>query len=159
MNMIKPLQQNAINAILSEYEKAIAELIRVIEPITNDTLTAIVDANTTNPECKSIQAILTHVVSSGYSYCIYIQQLKNKEAKRPPKFDRLSASEYIEDLKSVVKFTYDTFSNIEDHEIEVFDSNRKIKTAWGQVYDIEQMMEHAIVQILRHIIQNEKFND
>jgi hypothetical protein len=30
-------------------------------------------------------------------------------------------------------------------------------TGWGQHYDIEQMMEHAIVHVLRHRRQVEKF--
>jgi hypothetical protein len=30
-------------------------------------------------------------------------------------------------------------------------------TAWGQVYDFEQFMEHAIVHVLRHRRQIERF--
>lgn len=34
---------------------------------------------------------------------------------------------------------------------------KKIFTSWNQVYDIEQVTEHAIVHILRHRRQIEKF--
>ncbi|MGH2667382.1 DinB family protein [Flavobacterium sp.] len=149
--------QNAIHAILQEYEKAIAELQNVICTISDSDLLFPVDPRTQNPDCKSIQTVLAHVVSSGYSYAVYIRKLKNKEAQRPEKTNRLSASEYHKDLNNVILFTQDTFSDIYDCELEEFDSEKKIQTTWGQLYDIEQMMEHAIVHILRHRRQIEKF--
>jgi uncharacterized damage-inducible protein DinB len=120
-------------------------------------LTSIIDPSTGDPNCKSIQTILTHVVSSGYSYCIYIQELKSKSDKRRQKIQRDSVAEYKKDLDEVFKFTSDTFAQIADNELEEFDENKKIKTAWGQAYDIEQLMEHAIVHILRHRRQIERF--
>ncbi|MEP7141942.1 MAG: DinB family protein [Ferruginibacter sp.] len=150
-------RQNAIIALLSEYKKAIIELQHVIEDIEAPELTIVIDHLTDNPDCKSIQTILAHVVSSGYSYAVYIQSLKNGTAKRPLKMFRLSADEYKKDLDNVLTFTNDLFSSIYDHEIEEFDNEKKIKTSWGQFYDIEQIMEHAIVHILRHRLQIEKF--
>jgi len=150
-------QEGAVNALLAEYEKAIIELQNVIEDISILDLTAIVDNLTNNPDCRSIQTILTHVVSSGYSYCIYIRELKDTIEKRPEKGDRLSIAEYKKDLGEVLKFTRDTFANIQDDELEEFDNAKKIKTSWGQFYDIEQIMEHAIVHILRHRRQIERF--
>ncbi|MEO8516775.1 MAG: DinB family protein [Flavobacterium sp.] len=150
-------RQGAIGAILDEYSKAIIELQEVIKNITPSDLTTIVDQTTQNPDCKSIQTILTHVVGSGYSYSIYIQELKNSSARIRQKNTRESASDYIDDLNSVLAFTFETFSDFEDHEFEEFEVVKKIKTSWGQIYDIEQIMEHAIVHILRHRRQIEKF--
>ncbi len=48
------------------------------------------------------------------------------------------------------------FNGIQDPELRQLDNSLKIKTGWGQLYDIEQMMEHAIVHILRHKKQIEK---
>jgi uncharacterized damage-inducible protein DinB len=155
--MNKKKEQGAVNALLAEYEKAIIELQNIIEDITTPDLTAIVDNLTANPDCRSIQTILSHVVSSGYSYCVYIRELKDKSAQRPEKVDRLSTTEYKKDLDEVLEFTRDTFANIQDSELEEFDKAKKIKTSWGQFYDIEQIMEHAIVHILRHRRQIERF--
>ncbi|MDX1940766.1 MAG: hypothetical protein SFU99_09460, partial [Saprospiraceae bacterium] len=41
-----------------------------------------------------------------------------------------------------------TFEDVLKHEIKAF---------WGQVFDLEQMLEHAIVHILRHRRQIERF--
>lgn len=153
--MIK--NKNAVNALLSEYEKAILELQNVIQNISNEDLIFLVNPETNNPDCKSIQTILAHVVSSGYSYCIYIRNFRNENILRPQKMNRKSISEYIFDLDNVIKFTHDTFSAISDDELERFTESEKMKTSWKQVYDIEQIMEHAIVHILRHRRQIENF--
>ncbi|HMJ46428.1 MAG TPA: hypothetical protein VK498_03820 [Ferruginibacter sp.] len=149
--------QNAVAALLGEYEKAILELQNVIADIPKKDLSLVVDNLTANPDCRSIQTILAHAVSSGYSYCIYIQKLKKNDVKHPGKVLRFSIAEYKKDLEDVLQFTYDTFSDIVDDELEEPDNTKKIKTSWGQQYDIEQIMEHAIVHILRHRRQIEIF--
>ncbi|MNL67316.1 hypothetical protein D3C87_1918870 [compost metagenome] len=50
-------------------------------------------------------------------------------------------------------YTENVFKEISDDELEQFDDSLKIKAGWGQLYDIEQMTEHAIVHILRHTRQ------
>jgi hypothetical protein len=155
--MNKKYRKGAIGALLDEYEKAIIELQDVIQNISETDLKTVVDNVTADPNCKSIQTVLAHVVSSGYSYNIYIQSLKDKLALRPGIVLRLSVAEYQKDLDKVFQFTCDTFADITDNELEEFDNDKKIKTHWKQFYDIEQIMEHAIVHILRHRRQIEKF--
>ncbi|HEY5122872.1 MAG TPA: hypothetical protein VIK14_03975, partial [Ignavibacteria bacterium] len=41
--------------------------------------------------------------------------------------------------------------------IEQTDNSKKMNVGWGQQYDIEQLLEHAIVHILRHRRQIENF--
>jgi hypothetical protein len=41
--------------------------------------------------------------------------------------------------------------------LEEYDPSKKILTHWGQVYDIDQMMEHAIVHVLKHRRQIQRF--
>lgn len=149
-------QQNAITVLLAEYKKAIFELQEVIEYISDEDLIFVFDSETTNPDCKSIQTILTHVISAGYSYCIYIQNHRNINSVRPARVFHSASANYLKDLAAVIKFTEDTFSTIFDNELEEFDEAKKIHTRWGQSYDIEQLMEHAIVHILRHRRQIEK---
>lgn len=149
--------QNAVNVILLEYEKVICELQNTIEDISQSDLTFIVDPETKNKDCKSIQTILTHVVSAGYSYCVYIENYRGIDSKRPQRINRKTANAYKKDLDNVIEYTRKTFSNIYDSELEEYDNNKKILTSWRQRYDIEQIIEHAIVHILRHRRQIEKF--
>lgn len=147
----------AIGAILDEYEKSIRELKVVIADITENELATIVDPDTNDLNCSSVATILTHVVRSGYSYAINIRNLKGAQLAFRERILRNSIAEYNRDLDAVFNFTVETFANINNNEIEEFDNSKKILSRWGQFYDIEQMMEHAIVHILRHRRQIEKF--
>ena len=53
----------AIGALLDEYEKALNELILSIDNLTKKELTIIVDFETEDEDCRSIQTILTHIIS------------------------------------------------------------------------------------------------
>jgi len=150
-------KRNAVLALLAEYEKAIHELQATIADITSDDLIAIRDQTTTNTNCLSIQTILSHVVSSGYSYCIYIRNQKCIDVKQLEKRFHNSVTGYKDDLDAVIEYTKNTFGSIYDQELEVYDNSKKMITSWGQLYDIEQLMEHAIVHILRHRRQIEQF--
>lgn len=150
-------RKGATGALLDEYEKAIAELKQVINDVTNEELTAIADIETMDENCRSIQTVLGHVVRSCFSYAVYIRNLYGEKLNRPDIILRSSVNAYQKDLDNGFAYNVATFENIKDNEIEKFGESEKILTVWHQVYDIEQMMEHAIVHILRHRRQIEKF--
>jgi uncharacterized damage-inducible protein DinB len=154
----KMYRQGAVGALLDIYEQAISDLKKAIEDIPDNALTIITDSQTTDENCKSIQAILSHVVSSGYGYATSIHNLKENNIPRPGKTFHVTIKEYIQDLTNVFAYTENIFKEIKDNELEQFDNSLKIKTGWGQWYDIEQMTEHAIVHILRHKRQIDKIN-
>jgi hypothetical protein len=154
--MTKMYRQGAVGALLDIYEQAISDLKKAIEDIPDNALTIITDSQTTDENCKSIQAILSHVVSSGYGYATSIHNLKENNIPRPGKTFHVTIKEYIQDLTNVFAYTENIFKEIKDNELEQFDNSLKIKTGWGQWYDIEQMTEHAIVHILRHKRQIDK---
>lgn len=155
--MTKIYRKGATGALLDEYERAIADLKNSIETITDKDLIKIVDRETADENCPSVQTILSHVVNSGYGYAISIHNLKGPFMERPVKIFHPNITQYLEDLARVFSFTENIFSKINDSELEEFDDALKIKTRWGQLYDIEQLTEHAIVHILRHRRQIEKF--
>ena len=155
--MTKTYRQGAVGALLDEYERAISDLEQIILEISNEDLLKIVDHETTDTNCKSIQTILSHVVSAGFGYAIYIRQLAGQKVEFPDDIFHLTVNDYKKDFNAFFNFTADTFKNIQDNQLEQFDNNKKIMTSWGQFYDIEQITEHAIVHILRHRRQIEKF--
>lgn len=155
--MIKIYRQGAVGALLDEYEKALAELQQVIQDITDAELIKVVDIKTTDANCRSIQAILSHVVLSGYAYAIYIRKLWPGAAPHRDNVFHFTIKDYQKDLQDMFMFTLDTFNDIQDGDLEQSTDDRKIITSWGQVYNIEQITEHAIVHILRHRRQVEKF--
>lgn len=154
--MAEQYRKGACGALLAEYEKAIAALKIDISDIRDADWEKIVDPLTTDENCRSCQAIMTHVVSSAYSYATYIGQFKGQDVERPEKKFRQTAAAYARDLDDAFRFTVAVFETIKDDELERFEDVHKIHTLWGQAYDIEQLMEHAIVHILRHRRQIER---
>ena len=156
--MAKEFRNGAAGALLDEYERAISDLKRLIKTIPDTALTIITDPQSTDENCRSLQAILSHVVSSGYGYATSIHNLNGNNLIRPEKTFHLTINAYLEELDHVFSYTERIFKEIDDNQLEQFDHSLKIKAGWGQVYDIEQMAEHAIVHILRHRRQIEKIN-
>ncbi|HEX6428182.1 MAG TPA: DinB family protein [Niastella sp.] len=155
--MTKAYRSGAIGALLDEYERAIADLIKVIEGIPDNALITIVDPHTSDDNCRSVQTVLTHVVHAGYGYATSIHNLKGHNKVRPGKTFHSTVSKYIDDLTGVFAYTEKVLMEFNDNDLEQFDNSLKIQAGWGQVYDIEQMAEHAIVHILRHRRQLERF--
>lgn len=147
----------AVGALLDEYEKAVLELQEVIKPISNEDLIKKINEETKHPDFVSIQSILTHVVRAGHWYVFEVRTYLGEkiEFERPNHLD--SAAAYHEALSkmfvsNVQLFEDHPYISIDEHDVE-----KKIKTKWGQQYDIEQLFEHAIVHILRHRRQIERY--
>jgi uncharacterized damage-inducible protein DinB len=144
-------------ALIGEYRKAIDELISVIEPINEKQLCELVDTTTTDADCKSIQSILTHVICSGYGYIIYIENHIGDNKPRLEKVMYDNVNKYIEHLNLMFEYSLNFFQQNSNLEMEQLDNSKKINVNWGQQYDTEQLIEHAIVHILRHRRQIVKF--
>jgi hypothetical protein len=150
-------RHGAVGALLDIYERAIVDLQETIADISDEELVTIADSKTSNPKCRSVQTIISHIISSGYGDAVDIRMLRGEKIEYPDSKFRMTINEYKRDLDDLFIFILDTFKNIEDSDLEQFDNDKKIMTYWGQVYDIEQITEHAIVHVLRHRRQIERF--
>ena len=150
-------QNGAIGALLDEYERAVKDLQTVISPLTPEELTKIVDKQTNDPDCVSIQTILSHVVCSGYGYIVYIRKHCGEELNFFERERLDSVALYHTALTEMFRYNEQFFEDYPNVSIEELNNDKKIKTRWGQLFDIEQLLEHAIVHILRHRRQIEKF--
>ncbi len=148
---------DAIGAILDEYEKALTELENVIVDLTNEDLITIVDDKTEDPDCKSIQTILTHVIRAGYCYVIEIRISLGEQIDFVERKALNTVDQYEVELKKMFKYNEQLFNDYPNINLEEYDSEKKILVKWGQRYDVEQLFEHAIVHVLRHRRQIERF--
>lgn len=147
----------ATGALLGEYLRALRELIRLIEPLDPATLTVVVDPDTSDEDCRSIQTVLAHVVRSGFCYAMDIRKKQGEQWEFPARVFRNNAAEFVADLERMFRFTEQVFRDYPDLPLESFAPAEKMLVSWGQIYDVEQLMEHAIVHILRHRRQIERF--
>jgi len=55
------------------------------------------------------------------------------------------------------RYNESLFQDYPNLKLEEMDSSKKMTVRWGQQYDVEHLLEHAIVHILRHRRQIQKF--
>lgn len=147
----------ASGALLDEYEKAIIELKDVVSKIPSGKLDFIIDPDTPDLNCKSFQTILSHVVSAGYNYAIEVRRSLGEQVDYTEKIPLNSIEEYLAELDKMFQYNEKLFDDYPDLVIEEHDNDKKILVRWEQLYDVEQLFEHAIVHILRHRRQIERF--
>lgn len=155
--MKKYRNNGAIGALLDEYEKALFELKATLTDITQEELIAVVDPITDDSDCRSIQTILTHVVRSGYGYAVYIKNHLGEKTVFPERVTLPSVEAYQNELDRMFAYNENLLSGFPNSQLEEYDNSKKILTNWGQRYDADQLLEHAIVHILRHRRQIERF--
>ena len=158
INLKKYRNNGAVGALLDEYEKSIDELKAVIATISTSDLTKIVDEQTKDEDCKSIQSVLSHVIGSGYTYVVEIKKWLGEEIDYISKQTLHSTEAYIEALEKMFIYNEKLFQDFPTLKLEEYDSSKKIHVRWGQTYDVEQLLEHAIVHVLRHRRQIEKMH-
>lgn len=147
----------AIGALLDEYEKVLDELIQVINNVSKEQLIEIIDKETNDEDCKSIQTILTHVVQSGYTYVVEVRKWLGEEVVYKDKVFFKNITDYKMALKEMFVFNEQLFLDYPNIRLETKETHKKIKVRWNQLYDVEQLFEHAIVHIIRHRRQIEIF--
>ena len=150
--MTNKYRLGAIGALTDEYEKALNELKTILQNISNDNFCLITDESIED-DFKSIRNITLHIVSSGYVYANHIRnRFDNDIVLNQVKIDNIN--EAIEELDKMFLYTVQTFEDkwlLTDDEL----MNTIIKTSWT-TYDLEAIIEHSIVHILRHRLQIEK---
>lgn len=147
----------AKGALLDEYEKSIVELQEVIEKVTPDQMAIIVDNETQDLDCRSVQTILTHVIRAGYNYVNAIRKFLGEQIDYAERMKLNSINEYQKELSNMFIYNEKLFEDYPDLVLEETDNQKKILVRWGQLYDVEQLFEHAIVHVLRHRRQIERF--
>jgi len=150
--MTKHFRDNgAIGALLDEYEKAVTELQEILLSISNETLLLNVEKEEAS-DLFSIQRILSHVLKAGNWYNIEIRKSLGEKLDSPEPEIYNSVSEYCTQLTQLVKSTELIFQ--EYKEVDIY-QHRNFR--WKQIVNIDLLLEHAIVHVLRHRRQVEKF--
>lgn len=135
-------------ALMDEYRKSSIEYKQILKTIPQSLFIKIIDPKTKDNDCKSIQSITFHIINSGYTYSNYINSIHNHQWFEYAE-DITTPKKGIEEINKMLDFAESSFEGIwnkSDKELEKW----KFNTRWYVTYDIEQLMEHAIVHILRH---------
>ncbi|HEX8707820.1 MAG TPA: DinB family protein [Pyrinomonadaceae bacterium] len=148
-------RSGAIGALMDEYERAASELESLVLQIPEDDFVRVVDSQTKDESCRSVQTIMSHVVRAAYAYADYIREQFSMASTRP-RLGLLSRRESLEQLAAALRYTVETLDGRwEMTEEEIMKT--VIKSSWGVVYDLDGLLEHAVMHLLRHRRQIEKF--
>ena len=153
--MTKSYRRGPVGALMDEYERAASELSRLVERIPEDDVVRVVDPRTEDDDCRSVQTITSHVVNAGYGYADYLRAVFAIPSARPPK-RLLTPGESLAQLDAMLVYTAETLEGrweMADEEM----MSAVIHSGWGVRYDVEQLLEHAVVHVLRHRRQIERF--
>jgi DinB superfamily len=151
----KIYRRGAVGAMMDEYERAVADLPPLIRGLSDEAFELVRDRETKDEDCRSIQSIMHHVVRAGYGYAVDIRNSTGTPAERPdlPLGRRL---ESLDQLAAMMAYNVDTLEGKWELTYEEIMAV-KIHAPWGPMYDLEQWLEHAIVHVLRHRRQIERF--
>ena len=153
------LLQGSLGAILDEYKKASEEYINVLQKISREDFIKIVDHKTDDEDCRSIQTISRHVIRSGYGYANYILNALNITVDFP-KADEMTiekSEDAINEIRKMIKYNIHNLYEVNREQIKNNMYSIKFITRWKEEFNFEQILEHAVVHILRHRRQVEKF--
>ena len=153
------LLQGGLGAILDEYKKASEEYISVLNNVSQNDFVKIVDDKTTDEDCRSIQTITRHVIRSGYGYANYVLNSFSITVDTPDanKMKIETSEDASNEVRKMLKFNIYNLYEINREKVEANMFSIKFTTRWGEEFNFEQILEHAVVHVLRHRRQVEKF--
>ena len=145
----------ALGAMMDEYERAMRELTQLVGPLSQVAYLQVREADSPVENSHTIQSVVNHVLQAGYAYVHYL-----REALGVP-FEKLDYTvatplDAIDELETLASWTAGTFEGkwLMSYEDMVA---LQFHVHWGPFYNLEQLLEHAIVHLLRHRRQVERF--
>jgi uncharacterized damage-inducible protein DinB len=157
MKKLEDYRKGAVGALMDEYERAALELKALVEKTRDEDYTRIADAETADEDCRSIQTIMNHVVHAGYGYANGIRR-KIPMPHEPLGTERrqIPPAEIGGEIDKVLAYTAETLDGMWEMsyaELDKFVIERKDDFS----ENLEQLLEHAVLHVLRHRRQIEKF--
>lgn len=147
-------RKGAIGAMTDIYEDALLNFKSLLNSISNEQFLESIYSD--EKDFQSIKNITFHIINSGYVYSNYVRKSFGAEITNN-QFTINSVSEAIEELDKMFDYKLKTYKDkwlmTDDEMMQTI-----IKTSWT-TYDLEAIIEHSIVHILRHHLQIKKIID
>lgn len=153
----RPGAAGPFGALMDEYARAADDFCRSIEGLAVERFSE--ERPSDDPDTRSIAAVCAHTVASAYGYGNYIRQARGVPAsspQRPEPREIASAGGVRSRLEAALRYTEASIGGLYDADAAVIESLR-FQVRWGPTYDPEMILEHAIVHLLRHRRQIERW--
>lgn len=141
-----------VGSLADVYETTLKDFQRFLSEIPEKQFSEILDPTVDN-DFRSVQNIVAHVVRSGYVYADHIRK-RFGEKITPHDFSFDTVPGGNAELDCMFRYTLDSLDkkwHLTDNDL----LSTIIKTSWT-TYDLEALLEHAIVHVMRHRRQIDK---
>src|SRR5262245_1492017 len=105
--VVKPRPGN-MGAVIDETERGADELERLVGSSTDAQYEHVADPDTKDEDCRSIQAMMAHVVGAGYGYANRVRPLFGMPT-REPEIKPFPRAELSRQLREMLDYTVETF--------------------------------------------------
>jgi uncharacterized damage-inducible protein DinB len=148
-------ERAAVEALLDEHQRAMAHLLAFIQPWDEETL----DRTVLGDATRTYRQVLQHVATAAYfGYFVWTQRMLEWDVLPPPvpareritDFHRLSALREI--LAQTTPYGRQALARLTDEQLD----KPQFMSNWNEPYTIDQMLEHAVVHVWRHLRQLER---
>jgi len=141
----------ALGAVMDLYEQEVSIFLQMMrDKVKAEHWDVIVDHDTKDPDCKSIQTICQHIVGAAEYYVDLMKKAEDKEYEiKHIAIELPSKATFLPRLEKAMERQREHFKgrwDMSDDDIEAL----PIKTGWGNYMDPETLMEHAVLHIMRH---------
>ncbi len=152
----RPGRSGTFGAIMDEYSRAAEDFCRMLESLPSESLDWTQASN--DPDTVSIRAMCAHVVNAARGYANYVRQARGlpKSEERIDAKGIRAATEVRAGLADALRYTEGALDGLYDVDEPTY-AAIQFKVRWGPVYDPEMILEHAIVHLLRHRRQLERW--
>ncbi|MFI5201222.1 MAG: hypothetical protein ACHQNE_02400 [Candidatus Kapaibacterium sp.] len=141
-----------LGALMDEYERAMEEFIPLIVNLDPAIYEVILNPDSKDP--VAVKGIAFHTLFAGYAYANAIRRKFGMDVTSPEKFYPEQA-EFPVVMRAMFNYTeasLDKHWSMTDDDLTA----TIIPVRWSDQHDLEALLEHAIVHILRHRRQIER---
>lgn len=141
-------------ALMDEYARAAGELCAVIEAIPADRF----ERELPDPkiEFRSPRSVAHHVARSAYGYATALRKARSLPRTFTGTIEVGAAADLRSHLAGALRYTEGALEGFYDADDATVTALR-FEMPWGPTYDPEILLEHAIVHLLRHRRQIERW--
>ena len=149
MSQISP--RGLVPALIIEYAKAVEAFKVMLLEVGDQEFEEIVDPDARNDDFRSVRSITNHVIRAGYVYANYIRrQYAQDLVEHSEEYDLQDAEAACDEFDAMLDYTVASLDDKLHFRYRDVIQKNIIETGWRQSFDLEQMLEHAIVHVLRH---------
>jgi hypothetical protein len=155
--LLRPGLPGPFGALMDEYARAAEDLCRVVEGFPPAAFAA--ERDSKDPNTRSPRAICLHVHGAARRYADYVRKargLPHDERFDPDPSAMQGPGALRGLLVEALRYTEGALEGLYEAD-EAAVAALRFTVRWGPVYDPEMILEHAVVHLLRHRRQLERW--